>query len=65
MKVKLDLYNYATKADLNNVTGVDTWDIAKKADMASLKSNLDKLGIDKIKMVLTNLTNLKSKSRLK
>ena len=30
VKVELDLPNYATKADLKNATGVDTWDFAKK-----------------------------------
>ena len=31
------------------------------ADLASLKSNVDKLDIDKLKKVPTNLSNLKSK----
>ena len=30
VKVELDLLNYATKADLENVTGVDTSEFAKK-----------------------------------
>ena len=30
VKVQLDLSNYATKADLKNVTGVDTWKFAKR-----------------------------------
>ena len=34
---------------------------AKKVDFASLKSNVDKLDIDKLKNVRTNLSNLKSK----
>ena len=33
----------------------------KKVDLANLKSNVDKLDIDKLKNVLTNLNNLKSK----
>ena len=41
-KVELDLPNYATKADLKNATGVDTSKIAKKIDLANLKSNVDK-----------------------
>ena len=51
VKVKLDLFNYATKADLNNATGVDTSKFAKKVDLASLKSNAEKLDIDKLKAV--------------
>ena len=60
---KLDLLNYATKVDLKNATGVNTSNFAKKADLANLNSNVDKLDIDKLKNVPTNLNNLKSKSR--
>ena len=42
MKVELDLSNYATKADMNNATGVDTSKVAKKVDLTSLKSYVDK-----------------------
>ena len=42
VKAELDLSNYATKADLKNATDVDTLDFAKKADLASLKSDVDK-----------------------
>ena len=59
MKVELDLSNYTTKADLKNATGVDISKFAKKVDLASLKSNVEKLGIDKLKNVPTNLNNLK------
>ena len=48
VKVELDLSNYATKADLKNATGVDTSKFAKKVDLANLKSNVDKLDIDKL-----------------
>ena len=58
---KVDLSNYATKADLKNATGVDTSSFAKKTNLASLKFNVDKLDIDKLKNVPTNLSNLKSK----
>ena len=47
--VEVDLSNYATKADLKNATSVDTSKFAKKVDLASLKSNVDKLDIDKKK----------------
>ena len=61
VKVELDLSNYATKADLQNATGVDTSPFAKKVDLASLKSNVDKLDIDKLKNVPIDLRNLKIK----
>ena len=61
VKVELDLSNYATKADLYIATSVDKSKFAKKVDLAKLKSNVDRLDIDKLKNVPTNLRNLKSK----
>ena len=61
MKVELYLSNYGTKTDLKNKTGVDTSSFAKKTDLTNLKSDVDKLDIDKLKNVPTNLINLKSK----
>ena len=61
VKVELALSNYATKSDLKNATGVDTSKVAKKVDLANLKSNVDKLDIGKLKNVPTNLSNLKGK----
>ena len=54
VKVELDLSNYATKADLKNATGVDTSKFAKKVDLASLKSKVCKLDIDKLRNAPTN-----------
>ena len=61
VKIESDLSNYAIKADLKNATGVDTSKFGKKVDLASLKSNVTKLDIDKLKNVPSNLSNLKSK----
>ena len=61
VKVELDLSNYATKTGLKNATGVDTSSVAKKTNLASLKSDVDKLDIHKLKHCPTNLSNLKSK----
>ena len=62
VKVELDLSNYATKSDFKNATGVDTPKFALIwFDLANLKSNVDKLDIEKLKNVPTNLSNLKSK----
>ena len=33
INVKVDLYNYATKADVNNAAGVDTSNLAAKSDL--------------------------------
>ena len=61
LKVELDWPNYATKTDLKNVTGVDISSFTKKTDLANLKSTVDKLDIDELKNVPTNLSNLKVK----
>ena len=61
VKVEFDLSIYATKTDLKNVTGINTSSFAKNVDLASLKSNMDKLDIDKLKNVPASLSNLKSK----
>ena len=53
VKVELDLSNYATKVDLKNPTGADTSKLAKKVDLLNLKSDVDKLDIDKWKNVPT------------
>ena len=47
-KHELNLYYYTTKADLKNEKGVDTSKFAKKVDLASLKSDVVKLDIDKV-----------------
>ena len=61
VKVELDLSYYTTKADFKNAAGVDTSDFARKTDLANLKSDVDKLDIDKLKNLPTNLSSLKSK----
>ena len=57
VKVELYLSNYTTKADLKNVTDVDTSKLAKKVDLASLKSEVDKLDMDKFEKVPTGLNS--------
>ena len=52
INVKVDLSNYATKAELKNATGADTSKLAKKFDLANLKSNVDKLDIDKMFLLI-------------
>ena len=49
VKVKLDLFNYATKANFKYVTCVDTLEFAKKTDLVSQISNNDELGINMLK----------------
>ena len=56
--IKVDLSNYATKADLKNATGIDTSKLAAKSDLASLKVEVDKIGPDKLKTVPIDLSKL-------
>ena len=58
INVKVDLSNYATKTDLKNVTHVDTSSFALKTNLASLKTEVDKLGIDKLAPVPVDLSKL-------
>ena len=58
INVKVDLSNYATKTDLKNVTHIDTSIFALKTNLASLKPEVDKLGIDKLMPVPVDLSKL-------
>ena len=60
VKVELDFSYYATRSYLKNAAGADTSKFVKKVDLAHLKTNADKLDIDKLKNVLTNLSNFES-----
>ena len=48
MEIELDLFNCATKADLKTAAGVDKLKFSEKVDLASLKSDIDKLDIGKL-----------------
>ena len=61
INVKVDLSNYATKTDIKNITHVDTSGFALKTNSSSLKTEIDKLDIDKLKSLPNNLSNLKTK----
>ena len=52
INAKIDLSNYATKTDLKNITHIDT------SNLASLKTEVDKLDIDKLAPVLVDLSKL-------
>ena len=58
IKVKIDLSNYATKTDIKNISHVDTSSFALKANLANLKTEVDKLDIDKLALVPTDLSKL-------
>ena len=61
INVKVDLFNYATETDIKNISHVDTSSFALKSNLTILKTEVDKLDIDKLKVLLNNLSNLKNK----
>ena len=58
INVKVDLSNYATKADIKNISHVDTSSFGLKTNLASLKTEVDKLDIDKLVSALVDLSKL-------
>ena len=58
VNVKVDLSNYATKADLKNVSHVDVSSFALKSNWTSLKTEVDKLNIDKLVPIPVNLSKI-------
>ena len=60
INLKVDLSNYATKTDLKNVTRIDTSSFALKTNLASLKTEVDKLNIDKLVPVPFDLSDVKN-----
>ena len=59
INVKVDLSNYATKSDIKNISHVDTSSFASKANLASLKTEVSKLDIDKLVPVPVGLSKLR------
>ena len=49
---------YATKADLKNATVFNTSRLAAKSDLASLKAEIDKIYVGKLKTVPAALSKL-------
>ena len=58
IKVKIDLSNYATKIDIKNISHVDTSSFALKTNLSSLKTEVDKLDIDKLVPIPNDLSKL-------
>ena len=58
IKVELDLTNSATKTDLKNITHTDVSSFASKTNLAALKTEVDKIDVDKLKVVPVDLAKL-------
>ena len=55
ISVKVGLANYATKTDLKNVSHADVSSFALKSNLASLKTEIDKIDADKLRTVPADL----------
>ena len=58
INVKIDLSNYATKTDIKNISHIDTSSFALKSNLASLKTEIDKLDVKKLVSVPVDLSKL-------
>ena len=58
ISVNVDLSNYATKSDTKNISYVDTSNFALKTNLASLKTEVDKIDIDNLVPVPVDLSKL-------
>ena len=58
INAKVGLSNYATKTDLENVSHVDVSSFALKLNLASLKTEVDRIDADKLKTVPVDLAKL-------
>ena len=58
IKVELDLSNYATRDDVKNITHVDVSSYTTKTNLAALKTEVDKIDVDKLKTVPDDLAKL-------
>ena len=58
IKDKIELSNYSTKTDIKNILHVDTASFALKTNLASLKTEVDKLDIDKFKPLPDDVSKL-------
>ena len=58
IKAEIDLSNYTTKVDIKNLSQVDTSSLALKANLASLKTEVDKLAIDELVHIPVDLSKL-------
>ena len=58
INIKVNLFNYAAKLDLKNATGIDISKLAAKSDINTLKAEIGKLDVDKLKPFPADLSNL-------
>ena len=55
INVRFDLSNYATKTDFKNILHIDASSFALKSNLAGLKTEVNKLDVDKLTPVPNDL----------
>ena len=65
INVKVDLLNYATKVDMKNISHVDTSSFTLKPNLVSLKTEFDKLDVDKLVLVPVDLSKLSNAVKMR
>ena len=58
ISVRVDLFNHARKTDIKNILHVDTSGFALKSNLASLKTEVGRLGIDKLVPIPVDFSKL-------
>ena len=58
IKIELDLANYATKDDVKNITHVDVSSYATKTNLAAIRSEVDKIDVDKLNTIHVDIAKL-------
>ena len=64
INVKIYLSNYAAKADIKNISHVDTSHFALKSNLISLRTEVNKLNIDKLVPVPVDLSKLSDEVKI-
>ena len=59
INITVDLSNYATKADIKNISHVDTSSFELKTNLVNLKTEVDKSDIDKLVTAPVDLSKLR------
>ena len=59
--IKVDISNYATKADIKTISHVDISSLALKTNLANLKTEVEKLDIDTVPTDLSKLSHVVKK----
>ena len=60
VKIEIDLSSYATKLELKKATGIDTSNFTLKSNLTSLKTEVDKINVDKLKTAPIDLSKLRN-----